>query len=192
MELKNTKVPEKIMLKLNKLKALAERGVGGEADNAKKLLSSICEKYGVDEASLFTDEEKWYSFRMKSTLSKLFLQVYVSIYGTTEKYLNGVKFYRYGKDKVIECLFTQAEYIEFSQLWEWHKSNYSSERRRMKKLFELAYIEKFHLYPNQTCEQYEEECRNKKDKQYTMEDIYAISSMASACQNKSFRKQIEE
>lgn len=39
MEFKEQSVPTGILLKIRKLQALAERGVGGEATNAKILLS---------------------------------------------------------------------------------------------------------------------------------------------------------
>lgn len=48
MELKEQSVPAGILLKIRKLQALAERGVGGEATNAKILLSALCEKYGIE------------------------------------------------------------------------------------------------------------------------------------------------
>lgn len=40
---------------LKKIRALAERGVGGEAENAEKLLARMMKKYGISEAEL--DEE---------------------------------------------------------------------------------------------------------------------------------------
>ena len=38
---------ENIKNKLKKLLALAERGVQGEAENARKLLEKLCKEYGV-------------------------------------------------------------------------------------------------------------------------------------------------
>ena len=40
---------------LKKIRALAEHGVGGEAENAEKLLARMMKKYGISEAEL--DEE---------------------------------------------------------------------------------------------------------------------------------------
>lgn len=87
MEFKEQSVPTGILLKIRKLQALAERGVGGEATNAKILLSALCEKYGIDESKLDEEEKQWYEFEMRTSVQKLFLQLYVSIYGTTERYL---------------------------------------------------------------------------------------------------------
>lgn len=87
--------------------------------------------------------------------------------------------------------FTRAEYIEFSQMWEWHRKNYLAERKRMRELFQIAYYDKFKMYASETCDEYEAQ-RKKKDNDLTFEDILAINMMAAACKNKSFYKQIGE
>lgn len=38
---------ESLKAKLRKLAALAERGVGGEAENARRLMERICREHGV-------------------------------------------------------------------------------------------------------------------------------------------------
>lgn len=172
--------------------ALAERGVGGEATNAKILLSALCEKYGIDESKLDEEEKQWYEFEMRTSVQKLFLQLYVSVYGTTERYLKEVELWKRGRKKIVKCKFTRAEYIEFSQMWEWHRKNYLAERKRMRELFQIAYYDKFKMYASETCDEYEAQRSKKKDSDLTMEDILAINMMAAACKNKSFYKQIGE
>lgn len=191
MEFKEQSVPTGILLKIRKLQALAERGVGGEATNAKILLSALCEKYGIEESKLNEEEKQWYEFEMRTSVLKLFLQLYASIYGTTERFINEVDIWKCGRKKIVKCLFTRAEYIEFSQMWEWHRKNYLAERKRMKELFQIAYYDKFQMYSSETCDEYETKYK-KKDNDLTPEDILAINSMAAACKNKSFYKQIGE
>lgn len=191
MEFKEQSVPTGILLKIRKLQALAERGVGGEATNAKILLSALCEKYGIEESKLNEEEKQWYEFEMRTSVLKLFLQLYASIYGTTERFINEVDIWKCGRKKIVKCLFTCAEYIEFSQMWEWHRKNYLAERKRMKELFQIAYYDKFQMYSSETCDEYETKYK-KKDNDLTPEDILAINSMAAACKNKSFYKQIGE
>ena len=188
MEFKEQSVPTGILLKIRKLQALAERGVGGEATNAKILLSALCEKYGIDESKLDEEEKQWYEFEMRTSVQKLFLQLYVSIYGTTERYLQEVELWKRGRKKIVKCKFTRAEYIEFSQLWEWHRKNYLAERKRMRELFQIAYYNKFKMSPSETCDEYEAQRSKKKDSDLTMEDILAINMMAAACKNKSFHE----
>lgn len=192
MEFKEQSVPTGILLKIRKLQALAERGVGGEATNAKILLSALCEKYGIDESKLDEEEKQWYEFEMRTSVQKLFLQLYVSVYGTTECYLKEVELWKRGRKKIVKCKFTRAEYIEFSQMWEWHRKNYLAERKRMRELFQIAYYDKFKMYASETCDEYEAQRSKKKDNDLTMEDILAINMMAAACKNKSFYKQIGE
>lgn len=192
MEFKEQSVPTGILLKIRKLQALAERGVGGEATNAKILLSALCEKYGIDESKLDEEEKQWYEFEMRTSIQKLFLQLYVSIYGTTERYLQEVELWKRGRKKIVKCKFTRAEYIEFSQLWEWHRKNYLAERKRMRELFKIAYFDKFKMYASETCDEYEAQRSKKKDDDFTFEDLMAINMMAAACKNKSFYKQIGE
>lgn len=192
MEFKEQSVPTGILLKIRKLQALAERGVGGEATNAKILLSALCEKYGIDESKLDEEEKQWYEFEMRTSVQKLFLQLYVSIYGTTERYLKEVELWKRGRKKIVKCKFTRAEYIEFSQLWEWHRKNYLAERKRMRELFKITYFDKFKMYASETCDEYEAQRSKKKDSDLTFEDLMAINMMAAACKNKSFYKQIGE
>lgn len=192
MEFKEQSVPTGILLKIRKLQALAERGVGGEATNAKILLSALCEKYGIDESKLDEEEKQWYEFEMRTSVQKLFLQLYVSVYGTTERYLKEVELWKRGRKKIVKCKFTRAEYIEFSQMWGWHRKNYLAERKRMRELFQIAYYDKFKMYASETCDEYEAQRSKKKDNDLTMEDILAINMMAAACKNKSFYKQIGE
>lgn len=192
MEFKEQSVPTGILLKIRKLQALAERGVGCEATNAKILLSALCEKYGIDESKLDEEEKQWYEFEMRTSVQKLFLQLYVSVYGTTERYLKEVELWKRGRKKIVKCKFTRAEYIEFSQMWEWHRKNYLAERKRMRELFQIAYYDKFNMYASETCDEYEAQRSKKKDSDLTMEDILAINMMAAACKNKSFYKQIGE
>lgn len=192
MEFKEQSVPTGILLKIRKLQALAERGVGGEATNAKILLSALCEKYGIDESKLDEEEKQWYEFEMRTSVQKLFLQLYVSIYGTTERYLQEVELWKRGRKKIVKCKFTRAEYIEFSQLWEWHRKNYLAERKRMRELLKIAYFDKFKMYASETCDEYEAQRSKKKDDDFTFEDLMAINMMAAACKNKSFYKQIGE
>jgi DNA-binding LacI/PurR family transcriptional regulator/curved DNA-binding protein CbpA len=113
-------------------------------------------------------------------------------YGTTERYLQEVELWKRGRKKIVKCKFTRAEYIEFSQLWEWHRKNYLAERKRMRELFQIAYYDKFKMYASETCDEYEAQRSKKKDSDLTMEDILAINMMAAACKNKSFYKQIGE
>ena len=55
---------------LKKIKALADRGVDGERENAQAILYRLMEQYGISEAEIEEDrrETAWFSYRdRKST-----------------------------------------------------------------------------------------------------------------------------
>ena len=43
----SNETPQEVLLKVKKIKALAERGIGGEKEAARKLLAALCAKYGI-------------------------------------------------------------------------------------------------------------------------------------------------
>ena len=51
---------EEILDRLRKMKQLADRGVGGERENAERLLAEIAAQYGINLADL--EEEKLEDF----------------------------------------------------------------------------------------------------------------------------------
>ena len=53
---------ESIKEKLKKLLALAERGVQGEAVNARRLFEKLCKKYGVSIEELLDENQVKYHF----------------------------------------------------------------------------------------------------------------------------------
>lgn len=48
----SNKTPQEVLLKVKKIKALAERGIGGEKEAARKLLAALCAKYGISEEEI--------------------------------------------------------------------------------------------------------------------------------------------
>ena len=53
---------ESIKNKLKKLLALAERGMQGEAENARRLLEKLCKEYGVSMDELLDENQVKYHF----------------------------------------------------------------------------------------------------------------------------------
>lgn len=117
----SNETPQEVLLKVKKIKALAERGIGGEKEAARKLLAALCAKYGISEEEISEEKKYTYSFHVRTSVLKLFLQVYSSMFGSTERYENELHIYKSKNGYDIICDFTPVEYIEFSQLWEWHR-----------------------------------------------------------------------
>ena len=55
-------INDKIKEKLKYIKTLAEKGVGGEKENADKLLKDLCKKYNILESEL--DHERVFTFNL--------------------------------------------------------------------------------------------------------------------------------
>lgn len=69
---------EKVLEKLGKIKALAERGVGGEKETAMRMYEELCRKYNISddeaEAALMKLETRWFSYStpLRSAFSLLY------------------------------------------------------------------------------------------------------------------------
>lgn len=64
--------------KLKKLKALAERGVGGERESALKLYHKLLEKYQIDEGEILEERVTLHWFGYKTELEEdLLKQIFI-------------------------------------------------------------------------------------------------------------------
>lgn len=151
MEYQCKEMPVKIKARIEKLKALVDRGVGGERENAERLLRELCATYGFRPEELLDEETYTYEFRFKDSLRKLFLQTFSSLFGTKQEYMT-IRCYK----GFLRVDLTRAQWIQLTEVWEWHKKNFAAERRRIRKLFERAYFEGYNLYPCDTCPEFEE------------------------------------
>ena len=81
---------EKVLEKLGKIKALAERGVGGEKETAMRMYEELCRKYNISddeaEAALMKLETRWFSY--STQLEKELLgQILYKVTGSNERYI---------------------------------------------------------------------------------------------------------
>ena len=133
-----------------KLKALAERGDGGEATNAEALLNRLMEKYGISEAELSEDEVKRYelTFHGKEEKTILIQTAYKVTDGKGRVY--GLRYTYSGRPckttLAVEC--TPAQKIEIEFLFNFYKRLYERERE----IFLRAFIQKHELFDNQPPE----------------------------------------
>ena len=123
---------------LKKVRALAEHGVGGEAENAEKLLARMMKKYGISEAEL--DEET----RVRhdgGEEKKILKQV---VYKVTGGYTYELVYTASGR-KVRTQLGadrTPAEKVEIEYLFDFYKRLWEKE----KDAFLAAYIQKHRIF----------------------------------------------
>ena len=183
-------VPAAILLKIRKLQELARRGVGGEAQNAQRVLEALCEKYGLALEDLDQDEKKTYTFPLRASVRPLFANCFTHMFGASTRFTEDYTLYRNtaNKKQWAELNLTAAEYIEFSQFWEWHKHNFLQERAAMRKAFQSAYIEKHALFTNDLSDEIREEFNSRKAP--TLEERLAIEALAMTLKNNTYHKQI--
>ena len=55
----HSETANEIISKLKKLKKLADKGVAGEAEAAKRLLERVAKKHGIDLASISSDVKRF-------------------------------------------------------------------------------------------------------------------------------------
>ena len=127
---------------LKKIRALAERGVGGEADNAEEILRRLMKKYGVSEEELDEEERRRHDFEFHGKeQEKLLRQV---VYKVTGGYAYNLV-YRASGRKVktrlgADC--TAAEKVEIEFLFDFYTRLWERERDA----FLSAFIQKHRIF----------------------------------------------
>lgn len=127
---------------LKKIRALAERGVGGEADNAEEILRRLMEKYGVSEDELDEEERRRHDLEYHGKeQEKLLRQV---VFKVTGGYAYNLVYNATGrkvKTKLgADC--TAAEKVEIEFLFDFYTRLWERERAA----FLSAFIQKHRIF----------------------------------------------
>ncbi|MCK9348867.1 MAG: DUF2786 domain-containing protein [Sphaerochaeta sp.] len=166
-----------IIDRINKVRNLANRGIGGEQDNAQTIVEELMAKYQITEAELnyeLSQEFRWFRFSTRFPLSKrLLAQVIFSVVG-------GRSVYKEGKSTKLGVDCTIAEAIEIEAKYHFYKTIIKEEMD----VFFLAFANKHNLFPP-------EELRpaTGRDSGISRSKLLA---MMEALDTHSFRKQIGE
>lgn len=136
---------ESLKNKLKKLLALAERGVQGEADNARRLLEKLCKEHGVSIEELF-DENQVRSYYFKVGRNKIYLELFAQCYYKVAN-RNRLSYIQLSGGK-IAVEMTAIQHAEMVSLFAWHKANFDNDLEEMKRSILIAYCRKHHLYPD--------------------------------------------
>lgn len=143
---------KKVLEKLGKIKALAERGVGGEKETAKRMYVELCAKYGIseDETESALNEVERRFFRYKTELERsLLIQIFYKVTGDTKSYVYA-KPHRNRKE--IGCDCTPLEAAEIDLLFEFYRKAMKEELE----VFMMAFKQQNRLFPDKTARCYEE------------------------------------
>lgn len=135
-------MPNKAEL-LQKIKALADRGVDGERETAQALLSRLMKKYGIDEAELEEErrETAWFRYSQE-TERRLLNQIIYMVTGKSGFGCVGSYSGRKRKEMGADC--TAAERLEIEANYEFFKAAMKAELE----IFYTAFSSKNHLFPS--------------------------------------------
>lgn len=110
---------------MKKLKALAETGVGGEKENASRMLDKLMKKYGVEFEELDDEKLEEHSFKYSDKFEKkLIVQVCYKVATGRELFK-----YKYGKgsQSTLICVCTKAEAIQIQIEYDFYKELWKDE-----------------------------------------------------------------
>lgn len=133
---------ERILQKIKRVQALAERGVAGERESAAATLDRLMKQYGISEAEIEEDRREIAWFRFKTPLERRLLgQVIYAVTGRSAYGCVGTYTNRTRKQLGIEC--TAAERLEIELSFEFFKAAMEEELER----FIRAFVNKNEIFP---------------------------------------------
>lgn len=143
---------EKVLEKLGKIKALAERGVGGEKETAMRMYEELCRKYEISEdeaeAALMKLEKRWFSYSTPLE-EELLTQIFYKVTGDAACY---VYTGQYSRRKKRGCVCTELEAAEIELLFSFYRERMKEEL----KVFMIAFKQRNNLFPDETARAYKE------------------------------------
>lgn len=115
---------EKIRELIKKVKALADKGVGGESISAKEKLKTLCEKYGLDQKELDDiDEKKDYFFILRDNNEKELLKNLICM-------ILDVPGFKWKENKfLIKINLTSSQYFDINNAFEYYQRMYDDYKR---------------------------------------------------------------
>ncbi len=136
--------------RLKKIKALADRGVGGEKETAMKLYRDLMEKYEIEEAEVIENAVTLHWFGYKTEIEeRLLRQIFFKVTGSAAYHVYTGN-YRRRKKRGCEC--TELEAVEIQLQFDFYKK----ELERELEAFLMAFRCGNRLFPDETARCYHE------------------------------------
>ena len=169
---------ENLLNLIRKLKELADRGEGGEKDNAANKLQSLLDKHGISLEDINQDVIKEREFILNSNQIKFFVQVAYSCFGNETAIF---KLQNEKKSKQVKRFLklTDAQFIELTAKFDFYWEKYEKDLQ----IFYSAFIQRNELYVKGSSA--------KEDlTQEEIEEINKIRAVMQGLDKHSFHKQI--
>lgn len=133
---------EKVIEKIKKLQALAERGVGGEKETAKEKLQKMLEKHGIHSLEELEQEETEFTlFSYKGEHEKTLLHQCIYKVMTASNKTDYYK--RRGTRQKVGIYCTPAQKIEIELEFEFYRNLFNEQLE----LFMQAFIQAQRIFP---------------------------------------------
>jgi hypothetical protein len=159
---------------INKLRLLAEQGVGGEAENARKIMLSIMKNHEISESDLELNKKVKRELKVLSFRKRICAQIACSVIGSENLYRYGNK--RKNNTLIIDC--GVSDFIEIKAKCDFYCQAYEQDER----LFYKAFIHRNNLEALAAAP--------ATNGEITKEDI-KIFEMMSTIEKRIMHKQIE-
>ena len=170
---------EKIIDKLKKLQALAERGEKGEALAAKRVLDELCEKNGIKLEDLFEEKKELIPYNDPQA-KKILFQCYCKVTNLTE-----ISYYKYRKTNIVSFELTKSQEIDLRGMFEFYFEQFKKERKKQLEILTKAFISKHDIYSDSAEASHEELTPQK------LQETYAILRAKDQLEDVSYHKMIE-
>lgn len=175
----------KIIELAKKLKALADRGVDGEKENAAEMLGKFMEKHKLSLEDIEGEKKRRRRFKVLADQKIFFNQICSNVLGRNYRVEStGQAIY-----KVVEV--TDAEYVEILAKYEFYWKHYQKEQE----IFYKAFIQKNQLYRKETDEERRQRQEREHERELTPEEKAELWKMANMMQGMDaarFHKQLNE
>lgn len=143
--------------KLKKIRQLAERGTGGEKEQARKTYEKLLKKYEIADEEVADEVQlRWFRFKTE-TEEYLLKQIFYAVTGDCDAYCWRGRSSR-KKERGVYC--TEAEAAEIDLLF----SFYREQLRKELKPFMIAFANKNRLFPDPAARMYD----HKKNSGHTI------------------------
>lgn len=155
---------EKIKAKLEKIKALAERGVGGEKETAIQMYEELKAKYEIEDEEIMQDEVTlhWFSYSTPDE-ERLLVQIFYAVTGSPQYHTYIGK---YSRRKKRGCDCTELEALEITLRFEFYKREWEKEKEALW----IAFRHSQQLFPDENTRVQEQEEEDEERPERTQEE----------------------
>lgn len=182
--------------RLGKIVALAKNGIGGEKQNALRIVKQLCKKFNLDFDDVM-ENIQIKEFRMKyRTLEEKEVANYCIYRYAMLSYEDGTWYNSYSKEVIFKT--TYDKYIETLNAYSVLKNLYKKEKERATKAIILAFRQKHELYYMPTESEWKKIKKENKGKKKTPEQIAEdealermATHMAYGMENAEIHKQLK-